>query len=80
MIDDTLYDAFGQRQISTMFTQLTSNRVVLEVHPKFKDEVRDLDHLFLRTATGGQVPLSSFCRLEESAVPLVVNIRASSRP
>jgi len=73
MIDDTLYDAFGQRQISTMFTQLNQYRVVLEVDPKFKDEVRDLDRIYLRTVTGGQVPLSAFCRLEESAVPLAVN-------
>ncbi|HLY74415.1 MAG TPA: multidrug efflux RND transporter permease subunit [Planctomycetota bacterium] len=73
MIDDTLYDAFGQRQISTMFTQLNQYRVVLEVQPTFRNEVRDLDQIYLRTASGGQVPLSSFCRLEESAVPLVVN-------
>jgi len=73
IIDDTLYDAFGQRQISTMFTQLNQYRVVLEVTPKFKDEVRDLDQIYLRTASGGQVPLSSFCRMEESATPLVVN-------
>ncbi|MBV8879390.1 MAG: efflux RND transporter permease subunit, partial [Planctomycetaceae bacterium] len=73
MIDDTLYDAFGQRQISTMFTQLNQYRVVLEVQPHFKDEPQDLDRIYLRTAAGGQVPLSAFCRLEESAVPLSVN-------
>jgi multidrug efflux pump len=73
MIDDTLYDAFGQRQISTMFTQLNQYRVVLEVLPHFKDEVHDLNQIYMKTSTGGTVPLSALAHLEQSAVPLVVS-------
>jgi multidrug efflux pump len=73
MIDDTLYDAFGQRQISTLFTQLNQYRVVLEVDPRFKDEVRDLNQIYIKSGSGGQVPLGSFTRLEETRVPLAVN-------
>jgi len=57
-IDDTLYDAFGQRQISTIFTQSNQYRVVLEVKPQFQDNLQDLQHLYLRSAVGGQVPPS----------------------
>jgi multidrug efflux pump len=55
-IDDTLYDAFGQRQISTIFTQSNQYRVVLEVKPEFQNNLQDLQHLYLRSALGGQVP------------------------
>jgi multidrug efflux pump len=58
-IDDTLYDAFGQRQISTIFTQSNQYRVVLEVKPQFQDSMQDLQHLYLRSAAGGQAPLST---------------------
>jgi len=58
-IDDTLYDAFGQRQISTIFTQSNQYRVVLEVKPHFQDNMQDLQHLYLRSAAGGQAPLST---------------------
>jgi multidrug efflux pump len=58
-IDDTLYDAFGQRQVSTMFTQSNQYRVVLEVKPQFQNNLQDLQHLYLRSAVGGQVPPST---------------------
>jgi multidrug efflux pump len=73
MIDDALYDAFGQRQISIMFTQLNQYRLILEVKPEFKNEPRDLSEIYIRPLNGGIVPLSSFTRIEESAVPLVIN-------
>ncbi|HLQ47093.1 MAG TPA: efflux RND transporter permease subunit, partial [Planctomycetaceae bacterium] len=73
MIDDALYDAFGQRQISIMFTQLNQYRLVLEVKPNFKNEPRDLQEIYLRPAGGGPVPLGSFTRIEEKAAPLVVS-------
>src|SRR5262247_2870905 len=57
-IDDTLYDAFGQRQISTIFTQSNQYRVVLEVKPEFQNSLEDLQHIRLRSAVGGQAPLS----------------------
>ena len=62
MIDDTLYDAFGQRQVSTIFTQLNQYRVVLGVKPDFQDHPSDLDAIYLRGANGGQVPLSAIAR------------------
>ena len=58
-IDDTLYNAFGQRQISTIFTQSNQYRVVLEVKPQFQDSLEDLQHIRLRSAAGGQAPLGS---------------------
>jgi multidrug efflux pump len=80
MIDDTLYDAFGQRQISTMFTQLNQYHVVLEVKNQFQDNPEDLSHIYVKgtavSAAGGSgppVPLSAFCRFEESPTPLAVN-------
>ncbi len=48
MIDDTLYDAFGQRQVSTMFTQLNQYHVVLEVDPKFQQEPEALKDIYVR--------------------------------
>ena len=57
MIDDTLYDAFGQRQVSIIFTQLNLYRVILEVKPDEAQTPRALDELFVRTPTGAPVPL-----------------------
>jgi multidrug efflux pump len=72
-IDDTLYNAFGQRQISTIFTQSSQYRIVLEVKPQFQDDLQDLQHIRLRSASGGQVPLSAFTRIETSTAPLSIN-------
>jgi multidrug efflux pump len=73
ILDDTLYDAFGQRQISTMFTQLNQYRVVLETQPGFQQRPDDLSSIFLRSATGGAVPLAAFARIEEVPAPLSIN-------
>ncbi|HEY8749312.1 MAG TPA: multidrug efflux RND transporter permease subunit [Tepidisphaeraceae bacterium] len=73
MIDDALYNAFGQRQITTMFTQLNQYRVVLEVKPEFQKSPDDLQHIFIRSAEGGSVPLGTFARFEQNNVPLAVN-------
>ena len=73
LIDDTLYDAFGQRQVSTIFTQLNQYRVVLEVKPEFKQNPGKLQHLFVRGAGGGQVPLSAFTRTSETTGPLIIS-------
>ena len=72
-IDDTLYDAFGQRQISTIFTQLNLYRVILEVKPESRKDPRALGNLFLRSPNGNAVPLSAFVRVETKDGPLVVN-------
>jgi multidrug efflux pump len=73
MLDDTLYDAFGQRQISTMFTQLNQYRVVLETKPGFQKNPEDLSNVFLRSTTGGSVPLGAFTRIEQVSAPLSIN-------
>ncbi|PYS02518.1 MAG: acriflavine resistance protein B [Acidobacteria bacterium] len=73
MIDDTLYDAFGQRLVSTMFTQLNQYHVVLEVDPRFGQNPDSLKDIYVRAPGGTQVPLSSFTRLESNRTPLAVN-------
>jgi multidrug efflux pump len=72
-IDDTLYDAFGQRQISTIFTELNQYRVILGVKPEFQQNPGGLHSLYLRGNTGGQVPLSAVTRASETTGPLVIN-------
>ncbi len=63
VIDDTLYDAFGNRQIAQYFTQLSSYEVVMEVLPALQGDVATLDKIFLKSAaTGGQVPLAAFAK------------------
>ena len=71
-IDDTLYDAFGQRQVSTIFTQLNLYRVILEVKPEFQQSPDALAGLYVRSATGDPVPLSTIARHAPSVAPLVV--------
>jgi HAE1 family hydrophobic/amphiphilic exporter-1 len=62
-IDDTLYDAFGQRQIAQYFTQLSSYYVIMEVLPSLQGDPATLDKIFLRSpTTGGEVPLAAFAR------------------
>jgi len=73
MIDDTLYDAFGQRLVSTMFTQLNQYHVVLEVEPRFQQNPDSLKEIYVRSPNATQVPLSSFTRMETNTTPLAVN-------
>jgi multidrug efflux pump len=73
MIDNTLYDAFGQRQVSTMYTQLNQYHVVLEVDPQFWQNPEGLKRIYVKTPSGNQVPLSAFTHYEPSTAPLVVN-------
>jgi HAE1 family hydrophobic/amphiphilic exporter-1 len=62
-IDDTLYDAFGQRQIAQYFTQLSSYYVIMEVLPSLQGDPATLDKIFLRSpTTGGEVPLAAFAK------------------
>jgi multidrug efflux pump len=72
-IDDTLYDAFGQRQVSTIFTQLNLYRIILEVKPEFQENPSALNLLYVRTSTGDQVPLSAVVHFSRSVAPLTVN-------
>jgi multidrug efflux pump len=73
LIDDTLYDAFGQRQVSTIFTQLNQYRVVLEVKPEFQQHPRNLNDIYIRSATAGKVPLSAITQVKEITGPLVIS-------
>jgi multidrug efflux pump len=73
MIDNTLLDAFGQRQVSTMFTQLNQYHVVMEVEPQFWESPEGLKEIYVHTATGGIVPLSAIAHYEPSTAPLAVN-------
>ena len=63
LIDDTLYDAFGQRQVAQYFTQLNSYHVVLEILPEMQGRVDTLDKIYVKSpTTGDEVPLSVFCK------------------
>ena len=72
-IDDTLYDAFGQRQVSLLFTQLNQYHAVLEAKPDFQKSAVDLQDIYVRSATGGQVPLGTFTHFESGTAPLSIN-------
>ncbi|HYB89466.1 MAG TPA: multidrug efflux RND transporter permease subunit [Candidatus Binataceae bacterium] len=73
LIDNTLYDAFGQRQISTIFTQLNQYHAVLEADPEFQFSPAALNQIYLPSLTGGEVPLSTFTDYQQRTAPLVVN-------
>jgi hydrophobe/amphiphile efflux-1 (HAE1) family protein len=73
MVDETLYDSFGQRQIATLFTERNQYRVVLEVNPIFAAHPDALDHVYVRTPTGAQVPLRAIAKVRTAATPLSVN-------
>jgi multidrug efflux pump len=72
-IDDTLYDAFGQRQVSTIFTQLNLYRVILEVRPEDRERPDALDHIYVRSLTGDTVPLSAFSHYETKPIALSIS-------
>jgi multidrug efflux pump len=73
MIDDALYDAFGQRQVSTMYSQLNQYHVVLEVEPQFWQNPDGLRYLYVKGANNTLVPLSAFTHYAPSTTPLAVN-------
>jgi multidrug efflux pump len=72
-IDNTLYDAFGQRQVSTIYTQLNQYHVVLEVDPQFQQDPASLNTLYVKSGTGAQVPLSAFSHVVQSNAALTIN-------
>ena len=72
-IDAALYDAFGQRLISTIFTQSNQYRVVLEVSPGYQSKPQDLAKLYVPNMAGEQVALSSLAKISERPVSLAVN-------
>ncbi|HEY3202598.1 MAG TPA: multidrug efflux RND transporter permease subunit [Thermoanaerobaculia bacterium] len=73
MIDNALYDAFGQRQVSTIYTPLNQYHVVMEVEPQFWQNPDGLKSIYIRTSSGELAPLAAFTRYEPSTAPLAVN-------
>jgi multidrug efflux pump len=74
-IDNALYDAFGQRIISTIFTQSNQYRVILEADPSLQGSIQSLGAIYLPSSVSstGQVPLSAIARVEEQTAPLLIN-------
>jgi hydrophobe/amphiphile efflux-1 (HAE1) family protein len=72
-VDDTLYDAYGQRQVASYYTQVNVYRTILEVAPQFQLDEAALARLYVPSRTGSPVPLGAISHLERSAAPLTVN-------
>jgi len=72
-VDNALYDAFGQRIVSTIFTQSNQYRVIIEAEPRLQNSLAALNSLYLPSAAGGQVPLSAIAKVEEQTRPLLIN-------
>lgn len=72
-IDDTLYDAFGQRQVSTIYTQLNQYYVVLEIAPSLQKMGHALSHIFLNSPLKEPIPLSAFTTITQGTGPLVIS-------
>ncbi|MFA5898166.1 MAG: efflux RND transporter permease subunit [Hyphomicrobium sp.] len=76
-IDSALNNAFSQRQVSTIYAQRNQYRVILEVDPRLQRDPSDLQHIYVPSAAGQQVPLTSVIRIEKGTAPLVVNHQGS---
>jgi multidrug efflux pump len=72
-LDDALYDSFGQRQISTMYTQLNQYHVILELDPDFQQTPDDLNDVYLKSSNGGTVPLGAITQTAEVTAPLLIS-------
>ena len=72
-IDNALYDAFGQRQVSTMYSPLNQYHVVMEVAPEFQQTTESLQNIYLRSTSGTPIPLAAFTHFAPSNIPLAVN-------
>jgi multidrug efflux pump len=72
-IDNTLYSAFGQRQVSTMYKQLNQYRVIMEVEPRFWQDPESLKYIYVKGANDALVPLSAFTHYAPATTPLAVN-------
>jgi multidrug efflux pump len=72
-VDNALYDAFGQRIVSTIFTQQNQYRVIMEADPRTYQSVDSLASIYLPSATGGQVPLSAIAKVNVETRPILIN-------
>jgi multidrug efflux pump subunit AcrB len=77
-VDDALYSSFGQRQISTIFTQLNQYHVVLEVKPEFRCSPDALTNVYVPGSDGRPVPLQAFTKVTTASTPLTVSRRIAS--
>ena len=73
MIDDTLYDAFGQRQVSTIYTALNQYHVVMELEPRYWERPDALSNIYVQSTTGQTVPLTAVTKFRTSTGPIQVN-------
>ena len=73
LVDNTLYDAFGQRQVSTMYATLNQYHVVMEAAPEFWQNPQFLDDIYVKSPEGEEVPLSAIARHAPETAPLAVN-------
>jgi len=73
LIDNTLYDAFGQRQVSTMYKSLNQYHVVMEVAPRYWQNPQTLRDIYIHAPNGGQVPLNAIAHYAPAVAPLSVN-------
>jgi hydrophobe/amphiphile efflux-1 (HAE1) family protein len=73
LIDQTLYDAFGQRQIATIYTSTSQYKVILEVQPDFQNDITALSNIYVPSNTGAEVPLSAIAKFSTKIEPLTVN-------
>jgi hydrophobe/amphiphile efflux-1 (HAE1) family protein len=73
LIDQTLYDAFGERQVATIYTSSQQYKVILEVQPQFQNDPSALSRIYITTPTGARVPLSTFASFSNKVEPLTVN-------
>ena len=73
LIDQTLYDAFGQRQVATMYTATNQYKVILEVQPQFQHDPNLLSKIYVSGPGGAQVPLSSFAHFTRKTEPLIIS-------
>ena len=72
-IDQTLYDAFGQRQVATIYTATNQYKVILEVQPQFQHDPNLLSKIYVSGPGGAQVPLSSFAHFTRKTEPLIIS-------
>ncbi|WP_159731342.1 multidrug efflux RND transporter permease subunit [Methylosinus sp. Ce-a6] len=73
LVDQTLYDAFGQRQIATIYSSTNQYRLILEVQSQFREDATALQHIYISGTNGAQVPLSAVARYVSKVEPLTVN-------
>ncbi|HZZ59107.1 MAG TPA: multidrug efflux RND transporter permease subunit [Opitutaceae bacterium] len=72
-IDNDLYDSFGQREVSTLFTQLNQYHVILEVPPAFRQTPSDLADIYVQSSSGGPVPLGALAKAQDQLAPILIS-------